>query len=63
MITDPRRDSHTIFAVSGPTFPVSTSFAVNEDGMINFPAVDLENMSVADTRFLLQEYLGQCWSK
>ncbi|KAJ7653879.1 hypothetical protein DFH06DRAFT_1329974 [Mycena polygramma] len=39
----------------------SSSIIVDDDGSVVFPAADLENMSVANARFLLQEYIEQCW--
>ncbi|KAJ6470130.1 hypothetical protein C8R47DRAFT_1222763 [Mycena vitilis] len=44
-----------------PATVPSSSIIVGDDGSVVFPAADLENMSVANTRFLLQEYIEQCW--
>ncbi|KAJ7120640.1 hypothetical protein C8R46DRAFT_1123984 [Mycena filopes] len=45
-----------------PVNSASVLINVNEDGIVNFPKCDLENMSLVDVRFLLKEYLEQCWA-
>ncbi|KAJ7039979.1 hypothetical protein C8F04DRAFT_1178330 [Mycena alexandri] len=44
-----------------PVVHTSSTVTVNEDGIVNFPKSDLENMSLTDVRFILEQYLEQCW--
>ncbi|KAJ6453618.1 hypothetical protein C8R47DRAFT_1083363 [Mycena vitilis] len=47
---------------AGPATVPLSSIIVGDNGSVVFPAADLENMSVANTWFFLQEYIEQCWT-
>ncbi|KAK6996872.1 hypothetical protein R3P38DRAFT_3626215 [Favolaschia claudopus] len=45
-----------------PLLRSNTAVTVSEDGIVIFPAIDIEKLAVADLRTILAEYLQECWA-